>query len=756
MDDRQGQILQALCSITREVGAKNSLETAMATLVERIRQTTLADCCSLYLCDELRQRYRLVATDGLAPSAVGKASLSYGQGLVGVVGATRELLDLADAPSHPNFKYLPDVGEDEYKSFLGVPVINQGELLGVLVIQSRQQRQFGQTEESFLVTLSAQIASIIAASQAEKKDSDMNLKRYKGAKGTGHLAIAKALVWQPSVSLDEVKLLHSDDPLMQQELFHQTIFQMQVQMDKAALEMQENDKGQAASGYIASYGKMLDDTALQDEVDARILEEGLFASSAIKKVLSAKMAMAKEDGDEELYQELKDFAQILVSRLVHASNRDFDFNEQVILVVESLPAAMLAELPREKIVGFVVTSFNTTSHATILARDLGIPSVFGVELDPQEVDGRVLVVNGCEAEVLLDPPQSVIDEFEQLINQDREQADLFYKERNLESVTLDGVPVAVQLNAGMNHDEAEHICDMVDGVGLYRTEIAFMLTQSFPSEAQQIEWYKEILGDYKGKSVCMRTLDVGSDKGLPYLPCQEVNPALGWRGIRVSMDQPQIMMAQLKAMLSANIEYGNLEIMIPMASRLDEVLFARDCIQKARSEIESATGVSVPDVRFGVMVEVPSLVYMLDDVAPYVDFFSIGSNDLVQYLLAVDRANTKVSRFYDDFHPAVVRCLSYLASRAKELDKPITVCGELASSPLGVMLLISLGFDRVSMNYSGISRIKYIIRRLCHSELIELGQKAVTLHDCTQIRNLYNKYAKDHGLSRILDVADGF
>ena len=756
MDERQGKILQALCSIAQEVGGKNTLDVAMATLVQRIRQTTLADCCSLYLCDEMGKRYRLVATDGLSQSAVGKASLLYGQGLVGEVGRTKALLDLADAPSHPNFKYLPDVGEEEFKSFLGVPVINQGELLGVLVIQSKEQRQFDEVEESFLVTLSAQIAPIIAISETQHEDENLNLKRFKGAVGTGYLAIAKALVWQPSVSLDEVKLLHSDDSVMQQELFHQTLFQMQIQMDKATLLMQEHDNKKAAKGYISSYGRLLDDPTLQEDVDNKILEEGLLASSAIKKVMSEKMARAKELDDEDLYLELKDFAQVLVSNLVHASTRDFDFKEKVILVVESLPAAILADLPREKIMGFVVTSYNTTSHATILARDLGIPSVFGVDIDMHAIDGRTIVVDGRKAEVLLEPPQSVVDEFLQLINQSKEQSNLFYKERTKSTKTLDGKVIDVKLNAGMNHDEAGSLYDMVDGVGLYRTEIAFMLTKSFPSESMQVEWYKEILSEYKDKMVCMRTLDIGSDKGLSYLPTNEANPALGWRGIRVSLDQPQIFMTQLRAMLRANVSYGTLEIMIPMVSRVDEIIFAKDCIKKAKEEVEASLGHSIPDIRFGVMIEVPSLVYMLDDIAPLVDFFSIGSNDLVQYLLAIDRSNTNVSRFYNEFHPAVVRCLFYIAKKCKELNKDLAVCGEMASSPLGVMLLLSLGYCSISMNYSGISRVKYVIRRLCYKELLDLGQKALKLHSCPDIKALYEDYAKEHGLGRILDIADSF
>ncbi len=754
MDERQSELLLALRQITEAVAGEQSLDKAMNILVQQIRRATHADCCSLYIYEALRDRFRLRATDGLAQEAVGKATLKSGEGLVGVVGKRREMLDLADAFSHPNFKYLPDVGEDEYHSFLGVPVLNQGDLLGVLVIQSKEQRQFGPNEEYFMLTLSVQIASVIAMSRSVELDEEQNIQRIHGLSGTGGLAIARAMVWQPSVSLDQVKILHSDDPVMQTELFHQAMFQLQVEMDRASLKMQEDDKSNALFGYMSGYGQLLDDPTFQEDVDALIVDQGLLASSAVKLVIEKRLAEAERKHDKEEYVDTQDFAQVLITRLVHDSARDFELNERVILVVDSLPAAMVAELPRDKIAGFVATSFNTSAHTLILARDLGIPAVLGVSADLSAIDGHMLILDGRHSEILLDPPQSVVDEFSELLSQDKKQSDLFSSELDKEGVCLDGERIQIQLNAGLNHQDSDKLREITDGIGLYRTEIAFMLTQTFPTEDQQEEWYSTLLTQFAGKPVCMRTLDVGSDKSLPYLPIKEVNPAFGWRGVRVTIDNPQILRTQLRAMLRAQQRCGNLEIMVPMVSRPDEIYFVKNLLLKEAAAIREESGQSFPLPRFGVMVEVPSLVYILDDIINDIDFLSIGSNDLIQYLLAVDRSNSRVSRFYDPFHPAVVRCLAYLSEKAVQYGKRISVCGELAGSAMGALLLVSLGYKYLSMNYSDLAQVKYILRHVSAKELQDLKGKALSLSDPQSIRDLYVEFARANGLSRAMDFSE--
>lgn len=753
MDEKQSQILLSLRQITEEVAVQDSLESAVSLLVERIRKTTGADCCSLYLIDPFKRFLILTATVGLSKNAVGKASLKLGEGLVGYVGLTQKLVNLADARAHPSFKYLPDVGEDEFLSFLGVPVNHQGELLGVMVIQCKDRRQFGELEESFMVTLSAQIASIIAANNYLKASAEAEVKCFHGELGTGGIAIARALVWQPEISIEDVQLLHTDDPQMQLELFHQSLFQLQTEMDLTALDMREKAHTQAASGYISGYGSLLDDTEYQDEIDQEISGEGYTAVSAIKSVTGRRMEEARKAGNHDRYFDWRDVGQMLIARLLHTSAKYLDIRDNVVLVVNSLPAALVVELPRDKIVGFVCIDSSVSSHTSVLARDLGIPSVSGINVDLNEVNGRNIVVNGQKKEVLVDPPRSIVEEYRQLESQSRAQEGLFAAEKFEKGETQDHVRIKIKLNAGLSHDDREDIAAQTDGIGLYRTEIAFMLTSALPNEQTQTDWYAALLKQFRHHKVTMRTLDVGGDKYLTYMPVTESNPSLGWRGVRITIDQPQILRTQLRAMLRAQQLYGNLAIMIPMVSSMEEVQTVKKILLEVTAEVEEQTGKPVPKPDFGIMLEVPSVAYLMEDFAKEADFFSIGSNDLVQYLLAVDKSNPKVSRFYDHFHPAVLRCLKLLHDKAEECNRPIEVCGEAAGNPLGALLLLSLGYTALSMNYSGISRIKYIVRRVNTAELKEVAAQALKLSSSSAIRSLYVDYARKRGLGSIIALA---
>lgn len=755
MDGRQNIYLQALRQITETVSNERDLYKAMALLVQQVRQTTAVDCCSLYLSDDLRKAYRLLATDGLSQSAVGKEALKFGEGLVGVVGSTREVLNLADAPSHPNFKYLPDVGEDEYKSFLGVPILDQGSLLGVLVIQSKDKAQLGDQEESFLITISAQIGSFITRSKQENSVEDDALQRIKGQASSGNLAIAKALVWHPTVSLADVKLQHSDDPMIQVELFNQALFQLQVELDRATLKMQDQLEGKSADGYLEGYSRLLEDPSFQEEVDALIENESYTATSAAKIVLEKYL---KDSSNAMISEDIKDLAQSLISRLVHASNNyEFDFAEPVILVMDTLPSSMISELKSKNILGFITCSPESGgNHANILARDLNIPAVFGAPLNLKTIDGHLVIVDGRNCEVIIDPPESVISEFKELISQTKEQLDLFAQERGRAVETLDNQHIRICLNYGLNanilstSNSDEAMQDEIDAIGLYRTEISFMMCQTFPTEQQQYEWYSKLLKENASKPVCMRTLDIGSDKGLSYLPIEEANPALGWRGVRVTSDLPQILHTQLMAMMRAHQQYGNLEIMVPMVSSLEEVRQVKAAIIDVANELREKTGHEVSLPPFGVMIEVPAVAYLMDELASEVDFFSIGSNDLTQYMLAVDRTNQKVNQFFDCFHPAVVRCLSFLQKKAQVYNKRINVCGEMAGDPLGALLLASLGYTELSMNYSDLLQIKYTLRRISMQELSKVAETALELAETSKIKALYKNYAISQGLGKII------
>ncbi len=749
MSENQNSILLALRKIIQEVSTKNSFEDATNTLVEQIRLATSADCCSLYLMSA-RKVLKLVATDGLQKDSIGKAYLQVGEGLVGLVAQKNELINLADAPSHPNFKYLPDVGEDEFSSFLGVPVINQGELLGVLVIQCKENRSFGEQEETLLITLSAQIASIVSVNRTNKENEEYKVQRFKGKTGSGSIAIAQAVVWKTPVTFETIQIMYSDDKEIQSELFHQTIFQLQMEMDRANLYLQETSHSKASSGYMSGYGSILDDPDFEDAVDAEIFNCGYVAASAIKVVTMRMIEQANEEGHTDKIRDLRDFASILITRLVHLAPKETDLNSPVVMVVKSMPTALVAEMTRDKVAGFVCIDSATSSHTSILARDLGIPAVIGANLDIDDIDGRTIIVDGQNAEVLVDPPSSLIDEYMQLIAASRKQNDLFDAGKYEPAVTQDGVRIKVQLNAGLNHED-DDLAIQTDGIGLYRTEISFMLCESFPTEEQQRLWYSKLLGEFKDLPVCMRTLDVGGDKPLSYLPIEENNPALGWRGVRVCIDQPNILKTQLRAMIYAQKDYGNLEIMIPMVSRIEEVMIVKRLLNEAIHEIEEECNVTIKRPRFGVMLEVPCVGLMMDELAAECDFFSIGSNDLISYLFAADRSNPKVSKLFDVFNPAALRYFKFLQKRADSLQRPISVCGEVAGSPIGCLLLMSLGYTCLSMNYSQIAMVKYIVRNINLQDLQAVGDRAMALSSSVKIKQLYVEYAKTKGLYSVID-----
>ena len=746
-------MLTTLRQIVESVTAAPSLSEAMRTLVQQTRAAMHVDCCSVYISETQRQRYRLVATDGLSLDAVGKAVLPFNEGLVGLVGRREELINLADAPAHPSFKYLPEVGEDEFKTFLGVPIMHQRNVLGVLVVQQALSRQFTELDESFLVTLAAQLAVRIAHAELKGliSSSSGNHRAVHGIGVSSGMAIAKAWVWQPKMALSQVNLKHSDEPELQVELLNQAV--LQVQMDLDALAMRFQDAVQVDSQSIFDiYQHILADPNFIFQIEQEITENQWNATSAVRQVSERLIEQFSAMSDPYLREralDIRDVAQRLLSSLAHSHMEQFDFQEPVILLAEEVTATLLAEIPKDRLAGVVSIRGAVNSHAAILARTMSVPAVMGLELPLQELDGQELIIDGGNGDVIIQPSGAVLAEYEQLILQAKAFDDLVAKEALLPSETQDGCPVSVLLNAGLSLDVDSCLMDCSDGVGLYRTEIPFMLHDSFPSEQEQATRYRAILEQYNGRQVCMRTLDIGGDKPLPYFPISEENPFLGWRGIRITLDHPELFLAQLKAMLRASEHNDNLAIMLPMISSVSEVQAARRLLDQAWLEVSDelrARGSAIRYPSLGAMIEVPATIYLLPDLAPYVDFWSVGTNDLTQYLLAVDRNNARVADMYDGLHPAVLRALQQIIQVANQQAKPVSVCGELAGDSIGVLILLAMGYRRFSMNLNNIAKVKYLLRRVRTDALVPLLEQAIQLSDSAQIRKIFTNYLESLGL----------
>ncbi|MGK4475199.1 phosphoenolpyruvate--protein phosphotransferase [Aeromonas molluscorum] len=749
-------MLTELRRIVESMAQANTLEQSLEALVGQTRLAMQVSCCSVYVSEPEARCYRLAATDGLAQAAVGKTTLPFEQGIVGLVGQREELINLADAPSHPSFKFLPDVAEEAFRSFLGAPIMHQRQVVGILVVQQKESRLFDESEESFLVTLAAQLAARIAHAQTkgwlQKTDWSKPLRGIAGASG---IAIAKAWVWRPRKALNTINPRKDEDHQAQLARLEEAVAEVRHDLESLALRFRES-YSQDSVAIFDIYLHLLDDPSYIKPIRHKVSKEHWTAVSAVKLVsdrLIDQFRGMKDPYLRERSTDVKDIAQRLISRLVQNEPEHFTIGEPVILVADEVTATILAEIPREFLSGVVSLKGGTNSHAAILARAMGITAIMGVELPLGDIGGRPLILDGYSGDLFIEPSALLLTEYRQLLDEERALDTLVRTVDNLPSETADGVKVSLLLNAGLSADTEISLNQLADGVGLYRTEIPFMLQDSFPSEMEQTARYRGILETYRDRPVCMRTLDVGGDKPLPYFPIVEENPFLGWRGIRLTLDHPELFLVQLKAMLRASEGLDNLTIMLPMISSVGEIKASRRLLDQAWREVseEAATrGAAINYPSLGAMIEVPSALYILPEMAPLIDFWSVGSNDLTQYLLAVDRNNARVANIYDAFHPAVIRALQLLVDASHQYKKPVSVCGELAGDPVGVLLLLAMGYRRFSMNTHNIARIKYVLRQSTLSELTSLLAEGLKHDNPHVLRGLFARYLEEQGLGGLL------
>jgi phosphotransferase system enzyme I (PtsP) len=428
----------------------------------------------------------------------------------------------------------------------------------------------------------------------------------------------------------------------------------------------------------------------------------------------------------------------------------FDYPAGTILIGDEISAMQLAEVPKGKLAGLVSAKGASFSHVAILAHAMGIPAVMGVsDLPVGRMDGRSLIIDGYRGRVYFSPTPSVKEEYQRLAEEDLELGEELLAVKDLASETTDGVHIPLFLNTGLISEVNTLGQDEAAGVGLYRTEVPFMVRDSFPGEQVQTANYRKVLETFAPRPVTIRTLDIGGDKPLPYFPISESNPFLGWRGIRISLDHPEIFLTQMRAMLRAAQGLGNLQVLLPMISHVSEVDDAMLLIQRAHDELMEE-GIAVQMPRIGVMIEVPAAVYQTEALARRVDFLSIGTNDLTQYLLAVDRNNTHVADIYDDLHPAVLRALIQVVAGAKRYQREVSVCGEMAGNPAAAVLLLGMGVDSLSMNGGSLPRVKWVIRSVSCGRARELLQAALRCERTAEVKALLKDALEQMGLGGLV------
>lgn len=739
----------------REIVEKVAMATSLADALELlVNETCLAmdtEVCSIYLADNDRRCYYLMATRGLKKPRGRTITLAFDEGIVGLVGRLAEPINLADAQSHPSFKYVPQVKEDRFRAFLGVPIIYRRQLLGVLVVQQREHRQFDESEESFMVTLATQLAGILSQSQLNAIFGQYRQTRIRALAAAPGVAVAEG--WQDTSqpSLDLVYEASTLDTVQERERLTQAL-------EEAAAEFRRFSKRFAASSQKESaaifdlYSHLLNDARLKRELFAQI-DAGSVAEWAVKQVVeqfAAQFASLQDTYMRERASDLRALGQRLLFHLDDSTSGASQWPERFILVADELTATLLAEVPQDRLAGVVVRDGAANSHAAILVRAMGIPTVMGADIQPALLNQRLLIVDGYRGEVLVDPEPVLVKEYQRLVTEEIELSKLAEDDVEQPAALKSGERIQVMLNAGLSPEHEQLLGGRVDGVGLYRTEIPFMLQSGFPSEEEQVAQYQGMLQLYPNKPVTLRTLDIGADKQLPYMPISEENPCLGWRGIRVTLDQPEIFLIQVRAMLRANAGTGNLGILLPMITSLEEVDEAKRLIDRAGREVQEVLGYELPQPKLGVMIEVPAMIFMLPYLKSRVDFISVGTNDLTQYLLAVDRNNTRVASLYDSLHPAMLQVLSHILTQATLSGLQVSLCGEMAGDPMGALLLVGLGYRNLSMNGRSVARIKYLLRNIDLADATALAERVLSAQMTTDVRHLIAAFMERRGLGGLI------
>jgi phosphotransferase system enzyme I (PtsP) len=703
----------------REIMAeKASAQNRLDKLVTVIAANMVAEVCSIYL-RRAGKVLELFATEGLNPAAVHRTRMKEGEGLVGLVADTAEAVNLSDAPNHPRFSYRPETGEDPYHSFLGVPIVRGGQVFGVLTVQNRAARQYAEEEVEALQTVAMVLAEVVAQgglfNVAELDEPELRSDRprkYRGEPLSEGVAVGQVVLHEPRVLVES---MIADNPQEELIRLEEAIGSLRVSVDDM-LSSSELDLSGEGREVIETYRLFAHDQGWRQRMRDAV-RTGLTAEAAVERVQDEMRLRVSRLGDPVLRERAHDLDDLARRLLRHLAGDDHDamadLPPDAVLVARALGPAELLDYGRDKLLALVLEEAATTSHVAIVARAMGLPLVGSIEgVTDAARAGDPIAVDGESGEVQLRPPADVIAAYEAKRSLRATRAAHFASVRELPAVTRDGVKIRLMMNAGLLLD-MPHLQDSgADGIGLFRTELQFMIGETMPRLKDQMGFYRSVLDLAGDRPVVFRTLDLGGDKVLPYARWErEENPALGWRAIRIALDRPALLRYQARAMLAAAAGKV-LRILLPMVSDVSEFNQARALIDR---EMERARVLALPQPRqvlVGAMLEVPALAFMLPQIMRSADFVSIGSNDLLSLAFAVDRTNPRVARRYDTLSPAALTLIRQIVRSAAELSGEVSLCGEMAGRPLEAMALIGLGLRTLSMSPGQIGPVKMMVRSL--------------------------------------------
>ena len=697
----------------REVMAEPvTAQARLDRIVVLIASNMVAEVCSLYVV-RADGTMELFATEGLNREAVHLTTMRPGEGLVGLIVSSAEPLALSDAQHHPAYSYRPETGEEIYQSFLGVPVLRGGATIGVLVVQNRAWRVYSEEELEALQTTAMLLAEMIASGELQgisAQGGQIAARRQMSLKGVGiadGLGLGHVVMHQPRVT---VSAIVADDVESEIARLETAIGAMRASVDDL-IDRNDDGVGGEHRDVLEAFRMIAHDRGWLRRLREAV-SSGLTAEAAVERVHNDARAKLQRQTDPYLRDRLHDLTDI-ANRLLHQLAGQSlvllpdELPENAILVARSMSPAALLDYDRVRLRGLVLEEAGASSHIAIVARALAIPAVSDIANISEIVEhGDAIIVDGDAGEIHLRPPADIEAAYAEKARMRARRQAQYRALRDTPTVSLDGVPIGLSMNAGLLVDMPHLEETGAKSIGLFRTELQFMLAARFPRPGAQQQLYRAILDAAGERPVTFRTLDIGGDKLLPYMRgVEEPNPALGWRALRIGLDRPALLRLQFRAFIRASAG-RDLKVMAPMVSTVDEFRAARAMFDRELAW-NGSRGYEPPRaVSLGVMVEVPSLLWQLDEIAAAADFLSVGSNDLMQYLYAVDRANRRVANRFDSLSVGFLRALRLIAEAGARHGTPVTLCGEMGGQPLEAMALMAIGYRELSMSATSIGPVK--------------------------------------------------
>lgn len=722
-------------------------------IVREIASNMVAEVCSLYVLrsDSVLELY---ATEGLNPGSVHLAQLKLGEGLVGTIAASARALNLSEAQKHPAFAYLPETGEEIYQSFLGVPVLRAGLTLGVLTVQNRTKRTYREDEVEALETTAMVIAEMIATgdlSRLSRPGIELDLRRparFDGQSFNDGIGLGHVVLHEPRIVVTN---LFNEDSEEEIRRLGTALGSLRLSIDDMLSKREVAFEGEHRA--VLEAFRMF----AYDQGWARRIEEavrnGLTAEAAVEKVQSDMRARMMHMTDPYMRERMSDFDDLANRLLRQLMGRGPDalaetLPRDAIVLARSMGAAELLDYPRERLRGLVLEDGAATSHIVIVARALGIPVVGQAKgAVALSENGDPVIVDGDEGRVHLRPQSDLESAYAEKVRFRARRQELYRELRSKPSITRDGVTIDLMMNAGLAVDLPQLADSGAAGIGLFRTELQFMVAATFPRAEAQERLYRDVLDAARGKPVTFRTIDIGGDKVLPYFQGavqQEENPALGWRAIRLTLDRPALLRTQIRALLRA-AGGRELRVMLPMVTEIGEIKQAREIIDREVRHLSRFAHHLPTSLKLGAMVEVPSLLWQLDELMAVVDFVSVGSNDLFQFVMAVDRGNAQLADRFDALSVPFLRALKQIAMAGEKAGTPVTLCGELAGRTISAMALVGIGYRSISMSAAAIGPVKAMLADLPLAPLRAMLDEMLAKHDSrADVRAALKAFAKEH------------